>query len=828
MTQVSDRRTYVLVACVAAASIGVELMQTRVLSFLYYNHVVYLTVTVAFLGFGISGVLVSLFGDRHGNPDEPIAWLAGAFAASIPVCLAVVSRFPSIAPGQGTAVKLVLSYVGLTVPFLCAGAILGWIFTTRASRINGLYAVDLVCSSAAILGFLLMLWPLGGDYFLWLCSGVALIGFLAFSHDVVDRGSRTAIIGGWIVLAALIGDDLLGRRPDSYKTLARAYAQGVTSATVEETHWTPINRIDVWSDTVRDVVFTTPSTQASTVKMVTQDADAFTIMLGPERVQELTGKVVAGELVSALSLTYHLNPQPAESLVIGVGGGIDIVTARAHGAKRITGVEINSATVDLVSGRYRKFLQWPEWAGVELIRSEGRNFVRSKPGAYDTIVMSGVDTFAALNSGAYVLSENYLYTVEALQDYLRALKPGGTMATYRWFFLNPRESLRFASLFQAAAEASQVERPSQCILVVAEDLGWTSYRWAATFIKKQPFTSDEVRRILATVDRRKELTAIYVPDVLPDEELAQIERASASKDPASTEARRRFRQLMQAERGAARQAFFDGYHYRIDPVYDDRPFFFEYFKPGQTVGNEQPILAGLTSIRGPIGYYVLYALLAICVLACATCMVLPLWVYQRRGLQTPGAVPLVIYFGCLGAGFMLFEVGAMQVVNVYLGDPAISLAVVLAGLLLATGVGAYLASRYSPARAVSVITAGTISIAVAIVIWLVFARIVQPLTMHQGFVIRIGVVLAGLLPVGVLLGLPFPTAIRAIEQQQPRFIAWAWGVNGVTSVLSSIVAILVAMRLGFSVVVLIASATYLAAMVSFRMFERRRRQTLSA
>src|SRR5262245_16751931 len=491
MTQVNDRRTAVLVACVSAASIGLELLQTRLLSFLYFNHVVYLTVTVALLGFGISGVVVSLWGHRERRPDETISWLTAFFVASIPLCLGVISRLPAMIPGRGATLKLLLSYVGLTIPFLCSGAVLGWVFMSRASRINRLYSVDLVFSSLAVLGFLVLLQSLGGDVIACACSGIALVVFAVFRLRVVDPPVLIVVIGGWVAMALMLRSALLGNQPESYKTLGRAYASGMETAAIEETRWTPTTRIDVLSDTAKDVITRAPSAEAAESKLITQDADAFTIMLGRPRVERMFATAGRGEIIGALSLTYRLNPEPAESLVIGVGGGIDIVTARAHGARQITAVEINPATVALDTGQYREFLQWPSWQGVNLVRGEGRNYVRGRQNAYDTIVMSAVDTFAALNSGAYVMSENYLYTVEAVEDYLRALKPNGTMAIYRWFFLKPRESLRLASLFQAAAERMGLERPSQSIMVVSEEVGW-SYRWAVTLIKRRPFTAEEV------------------------------------------------------------------------------------------------------------------------------------------------------------------------------------------------------------------------------------------------------------------------------------------------------------------------------------------------
>jgi hypothetical protein len=813
-------RTYMLVACVAAASLGLELIQTRILSFLYYNHVVYLTVTVALLGFGISGVFVSLFGSRSTNPERAIAQLAGGFVISSFGCLAMVSRIPGYFPAWPTTVKLILSYIALTLPFLFSGGVLGWIFMLRAKSIGRLYAVDLACSSAAVMAFLLFLWPLGGDAFVWLCTGIALIGFLGFADKVLGIGWRMAVLAICLAGAVFLNKHLIGEKPEAYKSLAKAYQPGITTANVEATAWTPITRIDLWSDTVRDLVFGTPAPDPADSKMITQDADAFTMLWGPHHVAWAMDQGRRGNLISSLSLTYLLNKKPDDSLVIGVGGGLDIVTARVYGAKHITGVEINPATVALDRGPYRDFLQWPKWDGVNLVRAEGRNYLRSKRNSYDTLVMSGVDTFSALNSGAYVLSENYLYTVEAVEDYLQSLKPDGTAAIYRWFFFQgPRESLRLAGMFREAAERLNVPHPEQCIMVVAEDLGWSDYRWAASFVKRRPFTPAEVLEVQKAIAGNPKLTIVYMPKVFPSDVQAQMERREADRDPPTAFARGVYNRLLTAA-PADREAFIKSYQFRIDPVHDDRPFFFEYFKPGAIDMNPSTLSTDLKTIRGPAGYYVLYILLGICTLISVGCILVPLWLFQRRGLETPGAVPLVLFFACLGAGYMLFEVGAMQVLNVFVGDPAYSLALVLAGLLVASGIGAALSGRFSNVPAARVIAVATPIIAAAIAIWLIGARILHPQAMQLSLPARSAITLAGLLPVGILLGLPFPTAVKAIEKLNPSFIAWAWGVNGVTSVLASIVAIVVAMRVGFTMVVLIAAATYLLGMASYRWHAR--------
>jgi spermidine synthase len=800
----------------AAASLGLELIQTRVLSFLYYNHVVYLTVTVALLGIGISGVFVSLFSSRVKRPERAIAALAGAFVISSFACLGLVSRIPEFMPSTPTTVKLLLSYIALTIPFLCSGAVLGWVFMLRAKSIGRLYAVDLACSSGAVMAFLLLLWPIGADWFIWMCTGLALIGFLAFSQKLLGAPWQFAIVAICLAGALLIRSDLIGKVPEAYKTLAHAYQPGITSAKVEATEWTPITRIDLWSDSVRDLVFGTRAPDPADSKMITQDADAFTMLWGPHHVAWAMDQGRRGNLISALSLTYLLNKKPNDSLIIGVGGGLDMVTARVYGARNITGVEINRATVALDRGPYSDFLQWPKWEGVNLVRAEGRNYLRSKRNSYDTIVMSGVDTFSALNSGAYVLSENYLYTVEAIEDYLRALKPGGTAAIYRWFFFRgPRESLRLAGMFRVAAERLGLAHPEQCIMVVSEDLGWSSYRWAATFIKRQPFTPVEVQEVASAVSHYPTLSVVYMPKVFDPQTQAEMERKSADRDHPTDFARTVYNRLLTSP-PADRARFIQSYQYRIEPVFDDRPFFFEYFKPGAQPMNASTLSADLKTIRGPAGYYVLYILLGICTVMCIACILVPLWLFQKRGLDTPGAVPLILFFACLGAGYMLFEVGAMQVLSVFIGDPAYSLALVLAGLLVASGIGAALSNRLSSRPAVRVISFATAIIAAAMIIWLAATHAFDPRMMQLPLAARAAITLAGLLPVGILLGLPFPTAVKHVEKLNPSFIAWAWGVNGVTSVLASIVAIVVAMRIGFTMVVLTAAATYLLGLIAYR------------
>lgn len=811
--KLTSLKHYIFVGCIAAATLGLELIQTRVLSFLYFNNVVYLTVTIVLLGFGISGVLVSLCANRFKQPQYVITLLTIGFLFSPLICLALVSRFPVFfASNWLTIGKLFLSYLTLIIPFLFSGAILGWMFTLHAKAINRLYAIDLACSSAAIAAFALLLWPLGGEWFIWLCCSLILISLFVYSYTVIPKSMLFSIALIFLSILFFCHGHLLGKTPEAYKTLGRETKIGPIK--LETTAWTPITRIDLWTPLHPKTIFNMPSTD---FKIITQDGDAPTFFLSQTIVNEWARNRHTGKNTRATSLLYYLHEQPAESLVIGVGGGIDMITAKILGARHLTGVEINPATYHLITHTYRDYLAWPNWQQVDIVRAEGRNYIHNKANTYDTIMMSGIDTFSALNSGAYVLSENYLYTVEAIKDYLKALKPNGTMVINRWFFLQPRESLRLSSLYMKAAKELNIPHPDQSIMIIADDYGW-SY-WASTFIKKTAFTPNEVNKILLRIEANPDLSVIYLPKVFPKEIQAKLEQKIAQTHKENNFARNAYQKLI-ASSETERVQFMQDYLFRIDPVYDDRPFFFEYYKEKNT-SITGDFSYYLSSIRGPT---VLYTLLVFCAFLCAGCIIFPLAFFEKRGIQTRGSIGLLGFFACLGFGFMTFEIGAMQLVNLYIGDPTYSLPVILAGILISSGIGSGFSAKFSNLSARQVLTSVLFIIALSIILWILLIRLIQPATMHLSLAARILIIFLSILPVGILLGIPFPTAIREIENKYPRFIGWAWGINGVTSVLASVTAIIIAMNVGFTVTVCSAAVIYLLGITCYRQYWLRSRK----
>jgi len=804
MTKASPR-VFCAVALVASSSLGFELLQTRVLSALYYNNIVYMTVTIALLGFGLSGVLASVLYRRLEHTEQLAAFCCGALSVAIILCLFAASALPGALPTVDPVSKMIVSYFILVIPFVFAGGALSLLFMCYGMSIFGLYCVDLCASAIAAILFSLLLRPLGAAGFAWACSAAALAALAVQAPIAGIRMGRVLSIAAALVAGFLLcGHKIVRNQPEPYKQTGLFYTDW-TPAKHEASIWTTIAKIDVFSDSVK--------AHPPTGMMLAQDNDANTLINGETMIAGYAQQAKDGRPTRVTTLAYFMKPNPGDVLVIGVGGGGDVVDAHIFGAERIDGVEINAATVDLMTKKFEDFAQWPKWKDVTLYNSEGRRFSHLSQKKYDVIVMRGVDTYAALNAGAYVLSENYLYTVEAMKDYLNALKPDGVMVISRWFFLRPRESIRLANLFLSAAETTGEGPPDKRLMEINE------HEWSGTFIKRTPFTPEEVR-IVSDKMAAEDYSWVYVPKVLGDGqrefEAKQFERHAKEL----SLARSTYAELASAPSEAGRSAFAGSYPFKIDLVFDDKPFFFEYYKgrvsdlreEGWTA-EQKASASALYNFRGP-HHYVLYLLLGFTTLFSALGMGIPLVVFEREGAQIPRGWSLVAFVSSLGVGFMFVEIGCMQWLNLYLGHPMYSLMVVLAALLLYAGLGSLAAGRLTLAL-MPKLRVGMLGTAVLIPAWLVAMKYVMPLTERWSLSGRIAVVLASLLPLGLCMGIPFATGMRYLAGRHARFIPWAWGINGLTSVAGSILAVVLAMRIGFTAVVLLGAVVYVAGYVAF-------------
>jgi len=803
---------------ISVSTLAFELLQTRILSVIYWNHLVYITVTIALLGFGISGAFLSIFPRRILSKvmDNLVLFSLG-YSFSLAICVALSAKLRVFGSNLHILTKLLISYNLLLIPFFFSGLIIAASLTKFTGEINRLYFVNLAGSGLGCLLFIFAMEPLGVPQ---LVFALAVIGVASAFFFSINAGRKMKIAASFslIILLGLVpfSNYLIEVLPEGYKQLGKYTNKYMhPEAKIEYTKWTPISRIDVSSDnnnhllkhlfSVNHFLKDLQPFSPNDYKVITVDGDAITPIYSSRLFNGLVNAAKCGTNTGYFNSAYLLRENP-EVLVIGMGGGIDVMSAIAFNARKITAVEIDNAIYDLTTNKYTWFsgLNFRQ-KNISAYDDEGRSFVKRSDERYDIIQINAIDTFAALSSGAYVLSENYLYTVEAFLDYFRHLKDEGILSINRWFFIPPRETLRLSSIAMFAYQKMDVDNPEKHILIIGDK----AMAWATTLFKKSAFTPEEMNKIRSYSDKYSH-PIIFFPKIYPLEEQLRLEQGYYSQigDQNLLEVSRVFNRLFTTWRQERIEAFYNNYRYNVRPVFDDNPFFFEYNRIIDLYKIKE------VTIRGDWPLFTLYFLLLMTLLAVIFLIILPLYRFKKQGLRTPRVASTCTYFISLGVGFMFIEIGLMQKLVLFLGHPIYSISVVLSSLLIFSGLGSY-ASSLLAWRKEKIIR---ISVILISSILLIYTGIISYIVNHfleAGLTFRVLLSLALLAPLSFFMGMPFPSGLKKIEKDSPGLIPWAWGVNGGASVLASILCIIIAMWFGFISTLIVAAAVYLIGMLVF-------------
>jgi hypothetical protein len=816
------------VALVSATLLMTELALTRIFSVVMYYHFAFLAISIALFGLSASGVYVYVARRRldRRSTDELLSNQSIVYAATTIVALFWLVRLRVELVYSPVNLMLMLTIYALAaLPFFAGGLVVTLAISRFSSRINAVYAADLIGAAAGCLILIPLLDRLGAPGVVLSAAALSVCAAVLFAPPT--RRARLGVIGAVLLLVPLAGQ-LSGRAGfDVVDTKGHAGDRVLFSK------WNSFSRIGVYERTHGDWSLSQAyKGKLPDTRFMDIDSAASTPIL--RLAPDLSN---AGYLKYELTaLAYHLvaargsgagppaastpseaaaprvrqppAPDGFTALVIGPGGGRDLASALAFGASRVDGVEINPIIADdVMRDRFR------EYSGgiytnprVRITVDDGRSFVRRTAERYDVIQASLVDTWAATAAGAYTLTENTLYTVDAFNDYLDHLNDGGILTITRWV----ADGLRLVSLAQAACEPRGWSTAAR-LAIVRQD------RVATFLLKRTPFTADEIAR-LRSVAAALEFDVLYAPDMANDnpanlpvtERQFTVPAQAVVVDGASTGD---YARLILAP---DRERFYEQYASDVRPTTDDRPFFFHTTK----LANQFDVAFGRTMLFGN-GLSALMTLLAISTAMVALFVIGPLAVSVRDAARPQGWFAWLVYFGALGAGFMLIEVSVLQRFVLLLGHPVYSLTVTLFSLLLGTGLGAAWSRRFEAETlrrtgaiaivVVALLALGVILVATPIVTWAI------PLARPA----RMAIAVAMLVPVGVALGIPMPTGLRMLSARAPHMVAWAWGINGALSVLGATLAIFIAMNWGFRVTLLASSATYLVGLVALLTATRR-------
>jgi hypothetical protein len=795
-------------AGILLCSVGVlmqEILLTRIFSFTIWYHLAYLTVSTALLGFGAAGSVLAMAPRLYRmQPRRFAARCAAGAGAALLGAMWVLGPRP-ISPDEliahpGTFFLGLLGYYAvITVPFFLAGLAVATPLAAYPRHASRLYAADLFGAALGCVAAVAALTWIDGPAAVVVCGAVLLAAGALYAPS--PRLAR-ALGGAALALIAVSPGSgaVLEFRPAATKTLGAAMRN--SNAKILYTQWSPVNRVDLfavpnqvggfWTAFGRSDRYLASRPTVPRALSIVYDAH------NGSDVFRVRGRNSLSFLDYHVLKTPYLFLERPRVLVIGVGGGIDVLNALYHGAARVTGVELQPITVELHRTRLAQWTgEWLQRPQVELVPAEGRHYVRSHDERYDLIQITAVDTFAAQTTGAYVLAESYLYTVEAFQDYLAHLSDDGMVSIligdhlYRDPAIPTPFSTRLALVAREALERRGVADPSRHILLSGQPLRFddapgsvVAGAWIQSLIvKKTPFAPDQLDRLRA-FDELNGFRIRLAPDGGPGD--PQLERITRAPD-------------------EALDAVLDEQVFSLRPITDDRPFFFHVL-PWRGLVLDRRI--EWTNPGSGTGQIVLLMMVAQAVLLGGLLIALPLWRGARGRLPTGTTLGFLLYFLALGLGFLLIEISFVQKYVLLLGYPTYSLSVTIFSLLLFAAAGAALARRgwARPRRflrGLIAVTLALVALEVLALSWIREALLAAPL------VLRIAVTALLQLPLGVALGMYFPTGLELLRRREPRLIPWAWAVNGVASVAASVLAVILGMGIGFSGVALVAGGVYL-------------------
>jgi len=774
-TEIPERTLLAGLGLTSFAALLLELSLTRLFSVVLFYHFAFLAISIALLGLGAGGVFAYLLKKRLARVDTRTLAARLCIDNSILVLfvLEIVLHVPvALEVSWRNFLHLTALYVAAALPFFMTGLLFSVVFARETWRAPRLYGADLGGGALACLAVVPLLNWIGGPNTILAAAVAMAVAAMIWTATSRMRKLAGALAGLFVVLIAA---------NHSSRLIDVIYAKGMLRDPewVEFARWNALSRVEV--------------DRQGQAKVIVIDADASTYIMNCD-LAHWHDTSWEHDLMSAPPALANVLRPHGDFAIIGPGGGVDVLRAVANGSPSVTGIEINPIIADTVMrGRYADFSQHlyqrPE---VHIHVTDGRSYLRSTRQRFDVVQMTLVDTWASTAAGAFALSENNLYTVEAFREYFEHLNPDGMIAITRWEFRRPREALRVVSVAMQALHSLGVADPARNFIVASNGPLNEDGIPVVVLAKKSAFTPEEESAVQAHFKRYAELAPLYLPSSSAANPFADL---IASNDP---------------------HRFAQSYSYNVAPVSDNAPFFFFTLKPGQVFRAEGLQRHGI-DWKVNLGVLVLVLVLVISLAAVVAFLILPLAL--QGGRQSP--LPL-LYFVAVGLGYILVEIAFIQRFVLFLGHPTYALTVVIFLLMLSSGAGSLFSRRWLPRTQMAWMP---ITLVVgALLVDVFFLPNWLEAWVGLGLYARIAVSGLLLAPLGFVMGMPFPTGLRALAagpvvdvpsgtSAADNAVEWAWAMNAAASVLGSVLAMVIAIQFGLTVTLACGITAYLLALL---------------
>lgn len=787
---------------VAGAGLLLEISYTRIFSFKLFYYYTYLIIGLALLGIGAGSVAVALSPRLRRAPLGSVVGASTALGAALTAVGFVVVARTEVTVAEiwhyGTRASftnlalLVVICLALFAPFATVGVVISTYFSRRTAEIGRLYFADLLGAGLACAAVVFLIATVGPP------TAVMLAG-LILAGVAVGRAWPTGEVRWRAVAAAVAVVLAVGvLAADTVEVVPEPTKGTPDPSEIEVSRWSPIFRVDA-----------DPNPDGGNIVLHHDGLIGSSIYGWDGDLASLEGRYD----LDARSLPFTpLGREADEVVIVGAAGGNDILASLHFGAGHIDAIELNPVTHDLLTDTYAEFSgNVAHHPDVDYQLGDGRSFIERSDGGFDLVWYPAPDSYAASNaasSGAFVLSESFLYTVEAIDASLDGLSDDGIMATQFGeldYDGRPYRTARYISNVREALSRRGIDDPGAHVMVATSPTDVGANVYSTILVKATPFTDEEVARFeeqaaaMAAADGGTDVVVRHVPG-MPADGTPVTEILALPDD-----------QL---------DAFYDAYPYDLTPITDDQPYFWNFARPGtvlRDLGTPLEIHETFDPESG-IGERVLLLLLGIATVLGLVFLIIPFLAIRRDWASLPLKGTSMVYFASLGVGFLFYEITLIQRLTLFLGYPTYSLTVTLASVLVFTGVGA-LASERVAHRGWSV---GVWILGALAVLTAGYTFGLGPLIdalFGQTLAVRVVAAFLVVAPLGLCLGMFMPLGLRAVSRLTGlgrEYVAWGWAVNGFASVVGSVLTTLLSMTFGFRAVMVLALAVYAVAVLALR------------
>jgi len=774
---------------ISLAGLLLEVGYTRIISFKLWYYYTYLVIGLALLGIGSGSVFVAVCAPvRRWSTDRIIAVASiwGAISIALGYFVVAVLHVNTIVIWDyGTRASVTnLLRLGLIcfvifATFIAFGVIVSVLLGRARNGVGRIYFADLVGAGLGCLLAIPLITRIGPPRVVMLAALVFAVVGLASCRP---RSALFALatVTSAVLIVTVAANGLL---PDIHTEDGKLH----TPKTLY-TAWGPVFRVDVvqFGPNANNYLLVHDGTFGSGIRRFNGD---------PKTVAAYYAK-------DPRSIPFKvLGTPPPHELIIGSAGGNEILASLAYHAPDIEAVELNPVTMSLLTNHFADYTgHLNERKDVHLHLGDGRSYLARHDTKYNLVWYVAPDSYAATNaasSGAFVLSESYLYTTEMIKTTLQHLTDNGIMVVQFGelnFQASPNRTSRYVVTARKALQEIGVKDPNDHLLVAAQLT--SSGDLSTIVVKRTPFTKDETNRFLAGLAKLPGQEPIAAPGHDLGTSIVSRLASGTNSQVAS---------IVSHSQKA------------ITPVTDDSPYFWHFSRFRDVVANiTHPLRTN--DPEDAVGERVLLLLLGIAVVYAAVFLLAPFLAVRRKWRALPAKGTSAVYFSALGLGFMFFEITMIQRLVQFLGYPTYSLTVTLATLLVATGIGA-LASRRLAAR-IRPLVPVVLAVVAALTIFYEFAlpQILDGSLLSTGLAVRVLTTVVVLAPLGVCLGMFMPLGLDrvvSLTEHGEEYVAWAWAVNGFFSVIGSVLTTILSMAVGFRAVQFSALVIYAVAVVAF-------------